>query len=82
MLLEISDRKYDVIAANIVADVIIAFAPVVGPMLSDDGYFVTSGIIEDREEDVKSALLDAGFSIIKRKQDKDWLCLVCKKELQ
>lgn len=78
LLLEISDRKYDVIAANIVADVIIAFAPVVGPMLKDDGVFITSGIIEDREADVKQALSDAGFTVIKRKQDKDWLCMVCK----
>lgn len=76
---EISDRKYDVIAANIVADVIIAFAPVVAPMLKDDGVFITSGIIEDRAEDVKEALLDAGFEIERVKQDKDWLCIVCKK---
>ena len=79
LLAEIGDRKYDVIAANIVADVIIAFAPVVAPMLSDDGTFVTSGIIEDRAEDVKSALTEAGFDIKETKQDKDWLCMVCKK---
>ena len=79
LLAEISDRKYDVIAANIVADVIIAFAPVVAPMLKDDGVFITSGIIEDRKEDVESALKEAGFNIKYIKQDKDWLCMVCKK---
>lgn len=79
LLLEIADRQYDVIAANIVADVIIAFAPVVAPMLKDDGVFVTSGIIEDRKEDVKEALISAGFEIEEIKQDKDWLCMVCKK---
>lgn len=79
LLSEISDRRYDIIAANIVADVIIAFAPVVAPMLKDDGVFVTSGIIEDRKDDVLEALLGAGFKVCEIKQDKDWLCMVCKK---
>ncbi len=74
---EICDRKYDVVAANIVADVIIAFAPVVSRMIKDDGIFITSGIIEDRAQEVRNALIDANFNIIEVKQDKDWLCMVC-----
>ncbi len=79
LLTEISDRQYDIVVANIVADVIIAFAPLVFPMLKDDGTFITSGIIEDRQEDVKNALIEAGFKIENIKQDKDWLCMVCKR---
>lgn len=76
---EISDRKYDIIAANIVADVIIELVPIADLLLKEDGVIVTSGIIEDRKDDVREALLESGFVIEEIKQDKDWLCMICRK---
>ena len=72
------DGKYDVVAANIVADVIIGLTPIVRNYMTDNGIFITSGIIEDRIEDVKSALLENGFEIIDVAQRKDWASIVCK----
>ncbi len=70
--------KYDVVAANIVADVIIGLTPIVRNYMTDSGIFITSGIIEDRIEDVKSALLENGFEITDVTQRKDWASIVCK----
>lgn len=70
--------KYDVIAANIVADVIIGLASNVREYMADNGVFITSGIIIDRLNDVKAALIQNGFQIIDIKQRKDWISIICK----
>ena len=75
----IADRKYDVVCANIVADVIIAMLPFALDILKDDGTFITSGIILDRGEDVKRALSHNGFEIIEQSVSGEWMCLVCRK---
>lgn len=72
-------EKYDVVAANIVADVIIAIAPMAKKCMKDDGVFITSGIIEDRIEDVENALRENGFDIKCVNRRKDWAAIVCTK---
>lgn len=76
---EIGDRKYDVVCANIVADVIIALLPFAIKILSENGTFITSGIIMDRKEDVKRALEHNGLDIIEENISGEWLCFVCRK---
>ena len=51
---------YDVVVANIVADVIISLAPQVRHFLKEDGWFLTSGIIDDRADEVAAALVAEG----------------------
>lgn len=75
---EIAKDKYDVVVANIVADVIIALAPKAKEYMKDGGVFITSGIIEDRIDDVKEALEKCGFKIESIKQRKDWASIVCR----
>ena len=75
----IADRKYDVVCANIVADVIIALLPFALNILSETGTFITSGIIMDRKDDVKRALLSNGFEITEENTSGEWLCFVCRK---
>lgn len=70
---------YDLVVANIVADVIILFAKDVGRFLTAGGVFITSGIIAEREEEVRTALEANNFSIIERREDKGWLAFVSKK---
>lgn len=70
--------KYDVVAANIVADVIIGLAHKAREYMKDGGTFITSGIIEDRVEDVKAALIENGFEISDIKQRKDWVSIICR----
>ena len=75
---EIAKNEYDVVVANIVADVIIALAPKAREYMKKGGVFITSGIIEDRVDDVKTALEKCGFEINSIKQRKDWVSIVCK----
>lgn len=72
--------KFDVVVANIVADIIILFSAQVGEYLKDDGLFITSGIIESRENEVVKAFEDNNFQIAERYEDGGWLCFVCKKK--
>jgi len=75
---KLSDIKYDVIVANIVADVITALTPTAKSMIKSDGVFIASGIIADRLEDVKNALTENGFYIIGIFEKSDWRAVVCK----
>lgn len=72
----ICKNKYDIVLANIVADVIISALPLVRRCIADDGAFITSGIIEDRVRDVKAALSENGFEVLKINQRKDWVSMV------
>lgn len=72
--------QYDVVAANIVADAIIALSPAVPAYLKPGGVYVTSGIIDTREADVQSALNACGFTLCDRHEKGGWVCLVCRRE--
>ena len=74
---QIGDKKYDVVVANIVADVIIAFAPIVTEFIKKGGAFITSGIIIDRADEVKSVLEKNGFKNLIMTQRKDWVSIKC-----
>lgn len=75
---KLEKRKYDIILANIVADVIISLAPSAKAYLADGGVFVCSGIIDGREDDVKTALVEAGFIIIGEYSEDCWHCFECR----
>ena len=64
--------NYDVIAANIVADIIIAMAPLFKQKLRAGGTLITSGIIEMRADEVKTALLNEGFNLVNGQSSEDW----------
>ncbi len=71
-------NKYDIVVANILADVIIPLSGVVRPFLKDGGFFITSGIIDMKEEAVKEALLGNGFEIIDVVHMNDWVSIIAK----
>ena len=71
--------KFDVILANIVADVIIAFSDFVGDFMKENSVFITSGIIASREAEVREAFLKNRFKIIEENGSGDWLCFVCRR---
>lgn len=70
---------YDLVVANIVADVIIALAPAAAQRLREGGTFITSGIIEEREWQVAEAIEATGLTIEHREHQGGWSCLVCRK---
>jgi len=71
--------KYDVIVANIIADVICAIASDVPARLKDDGFFLCSGIINTKADRVEKALRDAGFKICGTYSRNDWMAYICRK---
>ena len=71
-------KRYDVIVANILADVIIPLSGIVTPLLADDGVFITSGIINTMEEAVKDAMLANNFEILEINHMKDWVSITAK----
>ena len=71
--------KYDVIVANIIADVIIYFCSVAGQLMKDGAVFIVSGIVDTREADVVKAFDENGFKIKERREENGWLCFaLCK----
>lgn len=69
--------KFDVVVANIVADVIILFCKDVARFLNDGGVFITSGIIDTRESDVLEAFEKYGFKVRARHTKNGWVCFEC-----
>ena len=71
--------KFDVVVANIVADVIIMFCKDVAAFMKEDALFITSGIIDTREQDVIDAFNKYGFEIKARHTKGGWVCFECVK---
>ena len=71
-------EQYDIIAANIVSDVIIGLAPQVRPFLKEGGLFLTSGIIDTRAAEVAQKLRDAGWEIVEERSSEGWFSYLCK----
>ncbi|MCL2344059.1 MAG: 50S ribosomal protein L11 methyltransferase [Firmicutes bacterium] len=63
---------YDLVLANIVADVIIPLAPLIREFLRPDGIFICSGVIEGRQSDVERALTSAGLDVVSHLQEEGW----------
>lgn len=70
--------SWDIVVANIVSDVIIALAPTVGELLAENGVFICSGIIDDRAEEVKGKLEEAGFAILESRSSEGWFSFTCR----
>ncbi len=71
----VTRRKYDVVLANIVANVIIALAPLVPQLMHEGSVFISSGIIDDRLDEVAAALEANGLKINEIKEGEDWRAL-------
>ncbi len=68
----LEDGKYDLITANIVADIIMRMTPDVDKYLADGGVLLASGIIAERCDDVVSAFEANGLTVIEKLTDNDW----------
>ena len=66
---------YDIICANIVADIIIRMTPDVSPFMSEKTILLASGIISERADDVVSCFENNGFKIVERSEDNGWCAL-------
>ncbi|MBR6826010.1 MAG: 50S ribosomal protein L11 methyltransferase [Oscillospiraceae bacterium] len=74
----LSEGGYDIVCANIVAGVLIDLAPVVPKFLREGAPFLCSGILREREAEVRQALEAAGLQIIDSEHTEEWSCLVAR----
>lgn len=69
---------HDIVVANILADVIIPLTGVIRPHLKKGGLYITSGIINTKEDEVREALIANGFEILGVEYMKEWCCFIAK----
>lgn len=72
-------QQVDIVVANILAEIIIPLVPQAWDNLKPSGYFLTSGIIKDKFETVRDAMVDRGFEIIETLKMKDWYGIIAQK---
>ena len=73
-------EEYEIVVANILADVIIPMAPVIPDRLKKGGYFITSGIIDFKENEVKEAIEKTGLEIVEINHQGEWVNITARKK--
>lgn len=73
-------EKYDIVVANILADVLVPLTPVIVPAMKKGGLYITSGIIDKKEEEVRAAVEDAGLTVVEINHMNDWVSIVARKQ--
>lgn len=76
---QVGIEEYDIVVANILADVIIPMAPVIPDRLRKGGYFITSGIIDFKEDEVRDAIEKTGLKVIEVNHQGEWVNITAQK---
>lgn len=71
---------YDIVVANILADVLVPLTPVIVHQMKKGGIYITSGIINTKEETVKQAVKDAGLTILEVTYQGEWVSVTARKD--
>ncbi len=71
----LAGKKWDLVLVNIVADVIIALAPLLPELLAEGATVICSGILDSRLDQVEAALTQAGLAVTERRAKEEWRCL-------
>ncbi len=79
LVAELAQEKYQVVLANIVADVIIPLSAFAGDFMVQGGWFICSGIIDTRSDEVRAALEKNGFTIQEKKEKNGWCAFICRR---
>ena len=81
---EVQDKvgyeKYDIVAANILADVLVPLTPVIVNQMKKGAYYITSGILDVKEEVVVKAVKDAGLQLVEVTHQGEWVSVTARKE--
>lgn len=81
---DIQDRvgyeKYDIVMANILAEVLVPLTPVITAQMKTGGIYITSGIISDKESTVCKAVEDAGLTILEVTRQGEWVSVTARKD--
>ncbi len=72
-------EKYDIVAANILADVLVPLTPVIVRQMKKGGIYITSGIIDEKEETVVNAVKAAGLEVVEVTHQGEWVSVTARK---
>lgn len=70
-------QEYDIVIANIVADVIILMSGIFRQFMHQNSLLIVSGIIDRQKDEVREALVKNGFKILNARESSDWSCMIC-----
>ena len=73
-------EKYDIVVANILADVLVPLTPVIVNQLKPGGIYITSGIIDNKEETVVEAVKNAGLEVLEVTYQGEWVSVTSQKK--
>ena len=73
-------EKYDIVTANILADVLVPLTPVIVNQMKKSAYYITSGILDVKEEVVVKAVKDAGLQLVEVTHQGEWVSVTARKE--
>ena len=73
-------EKYDIVTANILADVLVPLTPVIVNQMKKGAYYITSGILDVKEEVVVKAVQDAGLQLVEVTHQGEWVSVTARKE--
>ena len=76
---QVGYEKYDIVAANILADVLVPLTPVIVHQLKKGGIYITSGIIDDKEQTVVEAVKAAGLEVLEVTYQGEWVSVTARK---
>lgn len=77
---EVGYESFDLVTANILADVLLPLTPVAVKCLKRGGIYITSGIIDSKEEVVANAIKEAGLKLLEITRQGEWVCISARKE--
>ena len=77
---QVGYEKYDIVVANILAEVLVPLTPVILNQLKSGGIYITSGIIDDKEETVVDAVIKAGLEVLEVTYQGEWVSVTAKKK--
>ena len=82
---EVQDRvgyeKYDIVTANILADVLVPLTPVIVHQMKPGAVYITSGILDVKEEVVKEAVVAAGLEVVEVTHQGEWVSVTARKPM-
>lgn len=76
----VGTQCYDIVVANILADVLVVLTPVIVNQMKPGGIYITSGIINEKEDVVRDAVTQAGLTVLDVTYQGEWVCITARKD--
>ena len=77
---QVGYEKYDIVTANILADVLVPLTPVIVAQMKKGAYYITSGILDVKEDVVVQAVKDAGLTLVEVTHQGEWVSVTARKD--